>query len=145
MAIVKQKSEVDFIPKLGINHDFMKIYNRTNAELGNIVLVNNLLNLIEMRKGINKEFPDIGLAQEFLRLSHIDLDKIDYVLSNIKADIQNQLGHEGIDLSYTVNDPESPMAYITVKLTIENIPGSIDIDVVNTTYNSKAIATKYSK
>lgn len=142
---IKRQFEVDFIPKFGVNHDFMKIYNRMGTTMGNIVLINNLLNLLEMREGLNKEFPTLGLANEFLKLSFVSIGQIDNILGNIQNAIRNQLGHDGVDLSYTIKNPESPQSDITVKISIDGIPGSIDVDVINTLYNSKAIATKYSK
>lgn len=144
MAVISQKFETDIVPRIGINNDFMRIYNRMNNTMGNIVVINNLLNLLEMRAGINKEFPSLGLAQEFLKLSFVNMSQIDGMLDNIALAIKNQVGYE-VDLSYEINNPESPQSYITIKLSIDNIPGSIDIDVVNTRYNSKAIETKYSK
>lgn len=146
MATVnKKKIEVDFLPRIGINNDFMKIYNRMNADMNNIMLINNLLNLLEMREGSNKEFPDIGLAQEFLKLSFAPLSQIDIMLSNIKNTLIEQLGHDGIDLSYSINNPENPQSDITIKISISGIPGNINLDVVSNHNNSRAIATSYAK
>lgn len=141
----KSKQETDFIPRIGIDNDFTKIYNDNVIQPGDYLMINNLLNLIEMRIGTNKEFPSFGLAQEFAKLSHMNVSDLDQALSNLQESIIDQLGHDGVELSYKLKNPESPHSDITIQITLDNLPGIILVSTTKTSYNSIAISTKYAK
>lgn len=141
----KYKYETDFIPRIGIDNDFTKIYNGNAVQPGDYLLINNLLNLIEMRIGTNKEFPSLGLAQEFAKLSFMNVSDMDQALNNLKEKIVNQLGHDGVEISYKLKNPENPHSDFTIQITLDNLPGVILVSTPKTNYNSIAISTKYAK
>ena len=140
----KKVTQIDYIPKIGVNNEFIKLYDRYNHNMENILTINNILMLIETRKGTNKEFPNFGLAQEFRKLSFINVLKIDEVLNEIKMLLTEQSGHEDIEMSYEIINPESPQPDIRVIIKVSNIQGNFEVTVANKMNNSKAIATKYA-
>lgn len=141
----KYKQETDFVPRIGIDNDFTKIYNDTVIQPGDFLLINNLLNLIEMRIGTNKEFPSFGLAQEFAKLSHMNVADLDQALNKLQEKIVDQLGHDGVEITYKLKNPESPHSDFTVQITLDDLPGVILVSVPKTSYNSIAISTKYAR
>ena len=141
------KFETDIIPKIGITGDASKIYNSRAEQPGDLLLINTLLTIIETRQGMIKEFPSIGLAQEFAKLSYINISDLEQQLMYLQEKIIDQLGHDSVELTYEITSPpNAPHKDFVIKLTLDNLPGAIIIDVPKTNnYNSIAISTKYVK
>ena len=141
------KFETDIVPKIGITGDAARIYNSRVEQPGDLLLINTLLNIIETRKGVIKEFPGFGLAQEFAKLSFLNINDLEQEIQTLQEQIIDQLGHDGVELSYTINNPESAThKNISLKITLDNLPGAILVDIPKTNnYNSISISTKYAK
>lgn len=140
------KIQTDIIPRIGISNDLMKIYNTTSVKQpGDMLLINNLLNLLETRKGLNKEFPDIGLADELLKISFSNRNNISSKLEDLKNEMTKILNHTGISISYKVKDEEDPQSDIVIYIELDDLPGNIFIDLPYAGKNSRAIETKYAR
>ena len=136
-----EKNEVDFIPSIGVSNDLMKISNAISAQPENLVLLNNVLNLLEMRQGMNKEFPDMGLAQELAGFSFNEISELELKLERLKEGLIKQTGHQDISIDYEIKNPELAHSDITIKILIASLPIPITMNIPN----SIPVETKYAQ
>ncbi|MFI3214615.1 MAG: hypothetical protein R3Y24_14950 [Eubacteriales bacterium] len=123
-------SKVEFVPKAGIDGDFKKIGSSVFESYDHHRLINIIVNLAGMSKGQNREFPEVGLLEDFLELSHMtDTDavlKLSYIRDQINA-YMDEGAEVDLSPSYSIDGD----GYRVMDLTIEcsNIPGKLIVNL----------------
>ena len=81
-----QQNEIDFLPMVGINEDFTKLYNEFDDISSSHLALHKLITLIELPVGKHRFLPNLGIQSMFLKLPFTDMG----VLSNRLVEIEDQ-------------------------------------------------------
>ena len=82
-----QQNEIDFLPMVGINEDFTKLYNEFDDISSSHLALHKLITLIELPVGKHRFLPNLGIQSMFLKLPFTDMG----VLSNRLVEIENRI------------------------------------------------------
>jgi hypothetical protein len=129
---------VDFIPKINLEGQFVKISDMSHQQNNN--RVNSLLNLIEYIEGTNSMFPKLGIGKFIHGISFNE--EMDSMMDRLSSICTAQLGF-AVSFDYK-NDPNDE-TMIIVNSVIDGLPGSIEFSAETRQNFTSLINPKYVK
>lgn len=135
-----QQNEIDFLPMVGINEDFTKLYNEFDDISSSHLALHKLITLIELPVGKHRFLPNLGIQSMFLKLPFTDMG----VLSNRLVEIENRIKsilNLDVNIDYNLEHKNGGQV-LNLVINCDRLPGKVAVTVQND--NTKNVAERVS-